>query len=85
MAARVQHQVDGPAAVEVWLGGESNEFACIYDAEFVTLCGAVTLSDAGYEEKLPVEIGEGPHRLRILVDRVEAPEHVAFEFDAPDA
>jgi len=36
VAVRVQHQVDGEAVAEVWLGSVAGELACVYDGEFMT-------------------------------------------------
>ncbi|TCO30468.1 hypothetical protein EV652_105463 [Kribbella steppae] len=64
----------------MWVGHQPDEMVCVYDDEFVTTSGAVILSDAGYDEELPAEIGEGAHRLRVLVDELGVPKRVVYEF-----
>lgn len=80
LAASIQHEVDGEARAEVWLGPCGQELTCVYEGEFVTSSGAVILGDAAYETHSPADIGEGAHRLRVLVDEIGSPERVVFEF-----
>ncbi len=80
LAASIQHEVDGEAHAEVWLGFYDDELTCVYEGEFVTCSGAVILGDAAYERHSPAEIGEGTHRLRVLVDEIGSPERVVFDF-----
>lgn len=80
MAVGIQHAVDGPAVAEVWIGWPSEQMACVYEGEFVTVCGAVILVDAAYERHEPVEIGEGSHHLRVLVNEIGSPARVVFAF-----
>jgi hypothetical protein len=83
LAAGIQHEVDREAIVEVWLGSPPAEgMTCIYDGEYVTVCGAVLVGDAAFEKHVPVEIGEGTHRLRVLIDEVGSPSRVVFDFGA---
>lgn len=80
LAASIQHAVDGEARAEVWLGSCGDELTCAYEGDFVTSSGAVIVGDAAYERKSPAEIGEGAHRLRVLVDEIGSPQRVVFEF-----
>lgn len=80
VAVAILHEVDGEAVAEVWLGSLAAELPCVYDGEFVTVSGAVTLGDAGSEQHVPAEVGEGSHRLRVLVDHVGSPQKIVFEF-----
>jgi len=60
------------------------ELTYAYEGQFVTTSGAVILGDAADERHSSAEIGEGAHRLRVLVDEIGSPERVVFEFvDAP--
>lgn len=80
VAVGIQHEIDGEAVAEVWVGQLAEDLNCIYDGEFATVVGAVILGDAAYEDHAPAEIGEGAHRLRVLVDEPGSPERVVFEF-----
>ena len=46
LAASIQHEVDGKARAEVWLGSCGEELICVYEGGFVTCSGAVILGDA---------------------------------------
>jgi hypothetical protein len=78
VAASIQHEVDGEAVAEVWLGRPPGDWHCVHEGEFVTVCGAVIVGDAAYEQHVPVEVGEGAHQLRVLVHEIGSPPRVAF-------
>ena len=80
VAASIRHAVDGSALAEVWIGSPSEQLQCAYEGEFITVCGAVIVGDAAYERHDPVEIGEGSHRLRILMSEIGSPDRVVFAF-----
>ena len=80
VAVGIQHGADGEAIAEVWLGRAPDDgMVCVYDDGFETLSAAVTLSDAGWEQKLGADVGDGPHHLRVLVTERGSPERVVFE------
>lgn len=85
VAASIQHAVDGEAVAEVWKGQPPGHRACIYEGEFVTVCGVVILGDAGYEQHAPADVGEATHQLRVFVDDITPPSRVAFSFTGPPA
>lgn len=80
VAIGIQHEVDGEAVAEVWVGSQVADLRCIYDDEFVTSDGAVVLGVADNSWYASAVIGEGAHRLRVLIDEVGSPELVLFEF-----
>lgn len=85
LAVHIVHEVDGEATAEIWLNPPPDEgLTAAYSGDFTTACGAVILGDAAYENHLPAEVGEGTHRLRVLVDDVGHPTRVIFEFGATD-
>jgi hypothetical protein len=79
VAVGIQHEVDGEAVAEIWVGSHTADLRCIYDEEFTTSHGAVVLGAADDSWCASARIGEGTHRLRILVDKVGDPELVLFE------
>ncbi len=83
VAIGIQHEVDGEAVAEVWVGEKVTDLLCIYDDEFVTSDGAVILTVADGSRHASAVVGEGAHRLRVLVDQVASPGLILFEFSAP--
>ena len=83
VAVGIQHEVDGDAVAEVWVGTHVADLPCVYDDEFVTSGDAVLLGVADTSWHAPAEIGAGRHRLRVLVDEVSSPQSVLFEFSDP--
>lgn len=83
VAVSIQHSIDGEAVAEIWRGQPAEDLVCTYEGEFVTVCGAVILGDAAYERHSPVEVGEGSHRLRVLVREPDSPSRVVFAFGRP--
>jgi hypothetical protein len=80
LVSAILHETDGEATAEIWVSAGPPGLICVYDAEFFTSSGAVTLGDAGQERHTPAEIGKGSHRLRVLVDAIGSPERIVFEF-----
>jgi hypothetical protein len=84
LAAGIQHEVDGEAVAEVWRGPvPADGLTCVFDGDFTTVCGVVIVGDAAFETHAPADVGEGRHRLRVLVDEIGSPAHIVFEFDRP--
>ncbi|WP_141846865.1 hypothetical protein [Lapillicoccus jejuensis] len=79
VVARIQHEVDGEATAEVWVGRCPDELTCVYEGEFVTASGVVTLADAAHDDAKQLDATVGRYALRVLVEEVEFPERVVFE------
>lgn len=84
VAVRIQHEVDGEATAEVWVGHCPDELTCAYEGEFVTTSGVVILADAGHDHPERLDATVGRYALRVLVDEIGAPERVLFELTPVD-
>ena len=78
-AAKVMHEVDGEALVEVTLGDpDATDLHPVFEGPLTVASGQVVVGDAGGEETESLILDPGHYVAQVLVDDVEFPTRVVI-------
>ena len=77
LAARVLHEVDGDALVEVTLGDPGpTDLHKVFEGPLLVASGQVVIGDAGGERTETIKVQPGPYLVRIFVDDRDQPSRL---------
>jgi hypothetical protein len=79
LAAKILHEVDGEASVEVTLGSpDSTDLHEVFEGPLTLASGQLVVGDAGSEETETLILDPGAYVAQVLVDDVEFPTRVVI-------